>query len=290
MTANVTIELLRKTFSNFGLPSELVSDNGPCFIAKEFKSFLVSNKIKQTLVAPHHPQSNGAGERAVQTFKKLFCKFKKGNISLRIARLLYHYRTTIQATTGKTPSELMFGRTFRTLLDSLKPVVTWSKDSQFNKNKFVFGEAVFARNFGKGPEWIAGTVVGIINPLNYKIKFDCDVDVTCVRHASQIFTRELLSQDKHDVAVFNQKDSLGSNNKTDDILDHYVNPNSNVPLTLSDPVNDSDIDKNKPNNENTETSFVLDDKPLNAPNTNASDKIVHTRSGRRSKPPDKLTY
>ena len=56
LTSSKTVEHLRKTFSNFGLPEELVSDNGPCFTSKEFKSFVDSNNIRHTFSAPYHPQ------------------------------------------------------------------------------------------------------------------------------------------------------------------------------------------------------------------------------------------
>ena len=37
---NATIGALRALFARYGLPHELVSDNGPQFVAEEFKSFL----------------------------------------------------------------------------------------------------------------------------------------------------------------------------------------------------------------------------------------------------------
>ena len=106
---------------------ELVSDNGPCFSFHEFKEFLVKNRIKHTLIAPYHPQSNGVGERAVRTFKTLFNKFNKSSLSTRISRLLYHYRTTVQSSINKTPAEVLFNRKLRSLLDVFKPEITWSK-------------------------------------------------------------------------------------------------------------------------------------------------------------------
>ena len=109
LTSARTVELLRKTFCNFGLPDEIVSDNGPCFISKDFKSFVDSNRIKHNLIAPYHPQSNGLAERAIQVFKKLFLKYKTGDMNMKLCRLLYHYRTTLQSTTGHSPAELHLG-------------------------------------------------------------------------------------------------------------------------------------------------------------------------------------
>ena len=52
-TATATINALRATFAQHGLPLELVSDNGPVqFIAEEFKAFLSMTWIKHTLCPP----------------------------------------------------------------------------------------------------------------------------------------------------------------------------------------------------------------------------------------------
>ena len=42
---------------------------------------------------------------------------------------------------------------------------------------------------------MADTVVAIVNLLNYQIKFDCDANVICLRHASQHFARELVNSE-----------------------------------------------------------------------------------------------
>ena len=69
-TAAKTIGVLRHLFSSHGLPEQVVSDNGPQFISKEFSTFMKSNAIKHIRYAPYHPSSNGAAERFVQTFKQ----------------------------------------------------------------------------------------------------------------------------------------------------------------------------------------------------------------------------
>ena len=65
-----TTQELRKLFNAHGLPEQLVSDNGPQFIANEFRAFMKSNGIKHIRSAPYHPATNGLAERFVQTFKQ----------------------------------------------------------------------------------------------------------------------------------------------------------------------------------------------------------------------------
>ena len=69
-TSQKTITELQRLFSMYGIPTQLVSDNGPQFTSEEFASFMKRNGIKHIRCAPYHPSSNGTAERFVQTFKK----------------------------------------------------------------------------------------------------------------------------------------------------------------------------------------------------------------------------
>ena len=64
-----TLKSLRKTFSVFGIPYTLVTDNRPWFLSQKFGTFVKKNSIKDLTTAPYHPSSNGLAKRMVQTFK-----------------------------------------------------------------------------------------------------------------------------------------------------------------------------------------------------------------------------
>lgn len=68
-TAYKTIEILQTIFARNGVPSQLVSDNGPQFMSAEFSKFIALNGIKHITSAPYHPSTNGLAERFVQSFK-----------------------------------------------------------------------------------------------------------------------------------------------------------------------------------------------------------------------------
>ena len=56
ITSEATIEKLRDIFAWYGIPQQLVNDNGPQFTAQEFSEFANANGIKHTLVALYHPR------------------------------------------------------------------------------------------------------------------------------------------------------------------------------------------------------------------------------------------
>ena len=122
-TSYHTIETLRKWISQFGLPTQLVSDNGPQFVSNDFKLYLEKNGIKHIRSSVYHPCSNGGAERFIQTIKKGLkaCHIETGDTWSKLSHFLLGYRTTPSSVTGKTPSELFLGRQICTRLDTFKP-------------------------------------------------------------------------------------------------------------------------------------------------------------------------
>ena len=122
-TVSKTVELLRQLFSRFGLPEQVVSDNGPQFTSEEFAIFMKSNGIKHTRSAPYHPSTNGLAERFVQSLKQALKTSHSTGLSLshRMSNFLLTYRSATHSTTGVTPSSLFLKREVRTRFDLLRP-------------------------------------------------------------------------------------------------------------------------------------------------------------------------
>ena len=68
-TAEATIKHLRQIFATHVLPRQIVSVNGPQFIATSFQKFCEARGIQHIRTAPYSYRSNGEAERLVQTFK-----------------------------------------------------------------------------------------------------------------------------------------------------------------------------------------------------------------------------
>ncbi|XP_055590304.1 uncharacterized protein K02A2.6-like [Uranotaenia lowii] len=120
-----TIKMLRDVFCRFGMPETLVSDNGRQFTADIFLEFCTQNGIEHIRSPPYHPQSNGQAERFVDTFKRSLAKIyhPEGDLQSALDTFLLNYRITPNrnASEGKSPSELLFGRRIRSHLDLLLP-------------------------------------------------------------------------------------------------------------------------------------------------------------------------
>ena len=119
-TVAKTITVLRHTY---GLPEQVVLDNGPQFSSKDFAVFMKENGVKHIKSAPYHPFSNGAAERFVQTFKSAMKAGSHENRTLPhcLENFLLTYRTSPHATTNQPPCILFLNRSLRTRLDLLRP-------------------------------------------------------------------------------------------------------------------------------------------------------------------------
>jgi hypothetical protein len=74
------IEALRSMFAAFGLPEEIVSDNGQPFASQEMSQFLQANGIVQKFSPAYHPQSRGGNKfKKMCTQKFKFPKFNRNS-------------------------------------------------------------------------------------------------------------------------------------------------------------------------------------------------------------------
>ena len=63
------IEVLEDLFVRWGLPSTIVTDNGPQFVSGQLESFLEKKGIQHIRTSLYHPQANGGVERFNQVVK-----------------------------------------------------------------------------------------------------------------------------------------------------------------------------------------------------------------------------
>ncbi len=104
MSSTSTIETLKSQVCRHGIPERLRTDNGPQFSSREFSVFCEDYGIQHVTSSPNYPQSNGEAERAIQTVKKLWAKTADKQLSL------LDYRSTPLEACDLSPAQLSMGR------------------------------------------------------------------------------------------------------------------------------------------------------------------------------------
>ena len=182
-TAQKTVDILRHIFAAYGLPEQLVSNNGPQFVAKEFEDFMLKNGIRHIRSAPYHPATNGLVERFVQSFKRAMETGKNSGQTLqhRLSSFLLAYRSSPHSVTNVSPCSLFLQRELRTKLDLLRQtteqIVRKKQEEQkegHDKNTrervFEQNDIVWASNFGVGERWVKGKIKQSSGPSSYLVE------------------------------------------------------------------------------------------------------------------------
>lgn len=202
LSSKDSIIKLRETFARFGIAETIVSDNGTSFSSSEFKNFCVRNGIKHICSPPFHPQSNGAAENAVKSFKNGMQKAvndekNRGKpLDVLIARYLFTFRSSVHSATKETPYKRMFGREMNTKFDKLRPISTKEPNnrgkstSNAKEKTFSIGEKVLVRDFSvSNNKWQLATVIGTQGSSIYV----CQTELgQWKRHANQMMKSRVI--------------------------------------------------------------------------------------------------
>lgn len=195
--AKSTIKVFRLIFARFGLPAQLVTDNGPPFLSLDFKTYCLNNCIKHVTSAPYRPQGNGAAENAVKTVKKAIKRaiYEGDDVTTALSQFLFQYRNSEHASTGVSPARAMLGRRLRGRLDALRPSVAAVVDAAQSKQieaaggrdrTLEVGDKVLARDYSVGGgRWAEGQIAAKTGPVSYEI--DMDRGLKYRRHVDQIW-------------------------------------------------------------------------------------------------------
>ena len=296
-TTQKTVEKIRESIVTHGIPDSIVSDNGSCFTSNEFQAFCTANGIQHIRVAPYHPSSNGLVERAVQTLKGGLAKMRTGTFTERLQRFLMAYRNTPHATTGISPAELLMGRRPKTLLDLLRPNLAdrvkkkqldqkYYHDKTSHERHIGEGQAVFIRNFRRGPPWIPAEVIAARTPLSY----DCRLVKRHIDHVksrfpgiSQDYKEHITQEKEHGNPKQQQCEDDGTANAEGlgEEADQATNDNPQ-PGPQTDPQQEGEPAQSEPVPTGSPTAVTVNLGPT-SPETPAV-----RRSTRIRKPPDKL--
>lgn len=86
-SSSEVIAALKRWFSTHGIQRILESDNGACFVAREFQDFKRKWGFDHVTSSPRYPKSNGLAERAVQVVKNILKKCTEDGSDVQLALL-----------------------------------------------------------------------------------------------------------------------------------------------------------------------------------------------------------
>ncbi|KAL0147986.1 hypothetical protein M9458_056713 [Cirrhinus mrigala] len=112
-TALETAEILfNHVFHYYGIPEDIISDRGPQFISRVWRSFFRLLGVTISLSSGYHPQTNGQTERKIQEvgrFLRTFCHGHQDSWNQFLGWAEYAQNSLRQPTTGLTPFQCVLG-------------------------------------------------------------------------------------------------------------------------------------------------------------------------------------
>uniref|UniRef100_A0A0A9YJ44 RNA-directed DNA polymerase n=1 Tax=Lygus hesperus TaxID=30085 RepID=A0A0A9YJ44_LYGHE len=109
------VESLLTHFCIYGIPINIVTDNGPEFQNSVVREFMLLHNINLHFTSSQHPDSNGLIERFHSTLIEHIrilnerSEYKKSNMNTKVKYALLAYNNSIHSTSKLTPFELLYG-------------------------------------------------------------------------------------------------------------------------------------------------------------------------------------
>ena len=145
LSSGTVIKFLKDQFARYGIPEQVVSDNGPQYACKGFSDFARSYGFEHVTSSPRFPQSNGFAESQVKIVKRILkkCSMSKTDVALAVIE----WRNTPIDGLGYSPAQILQGRRLRSTIPTTpnqlraKPIMvklTTALEGKAEKAKFHY--------------------------------------------------------------------------------------------------------------------------------------------------------
>lgn len=105
--------LFEEIFVRYGMPREIVTDQGTQFTSRLVQEITKKYQIKHRRSMPYHPQANGQVESTNKTLEGIMTKTvatNRNNWADKLNEALWAYRITWKNTTGFSPYQIVYGK------------------------------------------------------------------------------------------------------------------------------------------------------------------------------------
>lgn len=126
--------LYENVFTRYGLPIEIVSDQGVHFINEVIEFLLAVFMVLHKRSAPYHPQANGQAESTNKTLCTALTKVvseSRTDWETKLSSVLWAYRVAYKVAVGTTPFELVYGLNAILPIDFLVPTLRVAKELEW---------------------------------------------------------------------------------------------------------------------------------------------------------------
>ena len=159
------IDAMRGIFSEHGIPSEIITDNGTHFTSAEMLEFSRIYGFSLTTSSPHYPRGHGLVERQIQTIKNTLTKCAESQFDPHLSLLCL--RATPLDHNTQSPAGLLQGRVFKTTLPSRIPN---PRDSEIHRKRLEDSRTVQNKYYDMGaksrPDFLPNQPVNIQHPVS----------------------------------------------------------------------------------------------------------------------------
>jgi len=127
---------LMKVVCRFGIPDQILTDQGTNFQAELLEEIWNLLDVHKTRTTPYHPQCDGQSERFMRTIKEMITSYVSENQrdwDAKLEILTFAYNTATHEGTKHSPYYLMFGRKPKVPLDLISPTIRIAEVGTFEK-------------------------------------------------------------------------------------------------------------------------------------------------------------
>lgn len=125
--------ITKEVILKYGTPRCILTDNGTHFTASMMSELFKKIGVTHLYSTPYHPMTNGQIERYNATMDSKIAALsneQRTNWDEQLPFVTFNYNTSIHATTGQIPFELMYGRSPILPFDQQQPIITLAQDPE----------------------------------------------------------------------------------------------------------------------------------------------------------------